>query len=176
VHGEATSSELRTGCSPRYSRASRATSLKGDLLLRLDDTPNASKAGEVEAQSRALRAQIVRLEAEEKGDASKSYTLSSIIFRMTSEMRSARLAIARSFPSMSPVSGFMASRAPGWRRDRGTELVRGLGCSPKGSSWVMSENDLSRPDRDLGKRQRNGGNRLSFSPLTAPLLRRRRAR
>jgi adhesin transport system membrane fusion protein len=41
---------------------------RGDLLLRLDDTPNASKAGEVEAQSRALRAQIVRLELEQSND------------------------------------------------------------------------------------------------------------
>lgn len=40
---------------------------RGDLLLRLDDTPNSSKAGEVEAQSRALRSQIVRLELEQAG-------------------------------------------------------------------------------------------------------------
>jgi adhesin transport system membrane fusion protein len=46
---------------------------RGDLLLRLDDTPNASKAGEVEAQSRALRAQIVRLELEQSGNQESKY-------------------------------------------------------------------------------------------------------
>ncbi|UZF95729.1 HlyD family type I secretion periplasmic adaptor subunit [Bosea sp. NBC_00550] len=39
----------------------------GELLIRLDDTPNAAKAGEAEAQGRALRAQIARLEAETTG-------------------------------------------------------------------------------------------------------------
>lgn len=40
---------------------------QGELLIRLDDTPNAAKAGEAEAQGRALRAQITRLEAETAG-------------------------------------------------------------------------------------------------------------
>lgn len=40
---------------------------QGELLIRLDDTPNAAKAGEAEAQGRALRAQIARLEAETTG-------------------------------------------------------------------------------------------------------------
>lgn len=39
----------------------------GELLIRLDDTPNAAKAGEAEAQGRALRAQIARLETETNG-------------------------------------------------------------------------------------------------------------
>jgi membrane fusion protein, adhesin transport system len=41
---------------------------KGDLIVRLDDTATTSALGEVEAKSRALRAQIARLELEEKGD------------------------------------------------------------------------------------------------------------
>jgi adhesin transport system membrane fusion protein len=40
---------------------------RGDLLIRLDDTPNSAKAGEVDAQARALRAQIARLEVEAAG-------------------------------------------------------------------------------------------------------------
>lgn len=40
---------------------------QGELLIRLDDTPNAAKAGEAEAQGRALRAQIARLEIETAG-------------------------------------------------------------------------------------------------------------
>ncbi|WP_454658353.1 HlyD family type I secretion periplasmic adaptor subunit [Bosea beijingensis] len=40
---------------------------QGELLIRLDDTPNAAKAGEAEAQGRALRAQIARLETETAG-------------------------------------------------------------------------------------------------------------
>jgi membrane fusion protein, adhesin transport system len=40
---------------------------RGDLLVRLDDTPSSSKAGEVEAQVRTLRAQIARLEVEQAG-------------------------------------------------------------------------------------------------------------
>ena len=46
---------------------------RGDLLLRLDDTPNSAKAGEVEAQARALRAQIVRLELEQNDDLRGEY-------------------------------------------------------------------------------------------------------
>ncbi|WP_222876880.1 HlyD family type I secretion periplasmic adaptor subunit [Terrihabitans soli] len=41
---------------------------RGDLILRLDDTATTSARGEVEAKSRALKAQIARLEMEEKGD------------------------------------------------------------------------------------------------------------
>lgn len=37
---------------------------KGDVLINLDETPNASRLGEVEAQIRALRAQVARLDAE----------------------------------------------------------------------------------------------------------------
>jgi adhesin transport system membrane fusion protein len=44
---------------------------KGDLLVRLDATPNSAKAGEVDAQARALRAQIVRLEIEASGTATE---------------------------------------------------------------------------------------------------------
>jgi len=40
---------------------------QGELIIRLDDTPNAAKAGEAEAQGRALRVQILRLEAETAG-------------------------------------------------------------------------------------------------------------
>lgn len=40
---------------------------QGELIIRLDDTPNAAKAGEAEAQGRALRAQIARLEMELAG-------------------------------------------------------------------------------------------------------------
>ncbi|EKF44586.1 HlyD family type I secretion membrane fusion protein [Nitratireductor indicus C115] len=40
---------------------------KGDLILRLDDTVTASSLGESEARARALRAQIARLNLEEKG-------------------------------------------------------------------------------------------------------------
>lgn len=39
----------------------------GELIIRLDDTPNAAKAGEAEAQGRALRVQIARLEMEVAG-------------------------------------------------------------------------------------------------------------
>lgn len=41
---------------------------RGDLIVRLDDTATTSALGEVEAKSRALKAQIARLELEEKGD------------------------------------------------------------------------------------------------------------
>lgn len=37
---------------------------QGEMIIRLDDTPNAAKAGESEAQSRSLRAQIARLDLE----------------------------------------------------------------------------------------------------------------
>ncbi len=37
---------------------------RDDILIRLDNTPTASRAGEIEAQSRALQTQIARLEAE----------------------------------------------------------------------------------------------------------------
>ncbi len=40
---------------------------RGDLLMRLEDTPNATRANEVEAQARALSAQIARLEIEASG-------------------------------------------------------------------------------------------------------------
>ena len=40
---------------------------RGDILIRLDDTPTATRAGEVEAQARALTAQIARLEIEASG-------------------------------------------------------------------------------------------------------------
>lgn len=40
---------------------------RGDLLMRLEDTPNATRANEVEAQARALSAQIARLEIEATG-------------------------------------------------------------------------------------------------------------
>lgn len=40
---------------------------KGELLMRLEDTPNATRANEVEAQARAIRAQIARLEIEASG-------------------------------------------------------------------------------------------------------------
>jgi adhesin transport system membrane fusion protein len=40
----------------------------GDLIVRLDDTATTSALGEVEAKSRALKAQIARLDMEEKGD------------------------------------------------------------------------------------------------------------
>jgi adhesin transport system membrane fusion protein len=40
---------------------------KGELLMRLEDTPNATRANEVEAQARAIRAQIARLEIESSG-------------------------------------------------------------------------------------------------------------
>lgn len=41
---------------------------RGDLIVRLDDTATTSALGEVEAKSRALKAQIARLELEEAGD------------------------------------------------------------------------------------------------------------
>lgn len=41
---------------------------KGDLIVRLDDTATTSTLGELEARSRALRAQIARLELEQAGD------------------------------------------------------------------------------------------------------------
>ncbi|MFC5069432.1 HlyD family type I secretion periplasmic adaptor subunit [Flaviflagellibacter deserti] len=41
---------------------------RGDLIVRLDDTATTSTLGELEAKARALRAQIARLELEEKGD------------------------------------------------------------------------------------------------------------
>jgi adhesin transport system membrane fusion protein len=59
---------------------------RGDLLLRLDDTPNASKAGEVEAQSRALRAQIVRLELEQSGNQQDQYVCPMDIQRAAPEV------------------------------------------------------------------------------------------
>ena len=40
---------------------------RGDILIRLDDTPTSTRAGEVEAQARALTAQIARLEIEASG-------------------------------------------------------------------------------------------------------------
>ncbi len=40
---------------------------RGDVLVRLEDTPNQTRANELEAQFRALRAQIARLEAEVAG-------------------------------------------------------------------------------------------------------------
>lgn len=40
---------------------------RGDILIRLDDTPTSTRAGEVEAQARALIAQIARLEIEASG-------------------------------------------------------------------------------------------------------------
>ena len=46
---------------------------KGDLLLRLDDTPSGSRVGEVEAQSRALRAQIARLITEVSDASGKAF-------------------------------------------------------------------------------------------------------
>jgi adhesin transport system membrane fusion protein len=42
---------------------------RGDVLLRLEDTPNQTRANELEAQFRALAAQIARLEAEVGGSA-----------------------------------------------------------------------------------------------------------
>lgn len=42
---------------------------KGDLLIKLDKTPNAAKLGEVQAQVRALTVQIARLESEAKATA-----------------------------------------------------------------------------------------------------------
>ncbi|CAN0654071.1 Membrane fusion protein (MFP) family protein [Nitratireductor aquimarinus] len=46
---------------------------KGDLILQLDDTVTASSLGESAARARALRAQIARLELEEKGDLEAEY-------------------------------------------------------------------------------------------------------
>ncbi len=46
---------------------------KGDLILRLDDTVTASSLGESEARARALRAQIARLNLEEKGAFDSEY-------------------------------------------------------------------------------------------------------
>ncbi|MCR4268618.1 HlyD family type I secretion periplasmic adaptor subunit [Nitratireductor sp. ZSWI3] len=46
---------------------------KGDLILRLDDTVTASSLGESEARARALRAQIARLDIEERGDYEAEY-------------------------------------------------------------------------------------------------------
>ncbi|WP_052514198.1 HlyD family type I secretion periplasmic adaptor subunit [Bosea sp. LC85] len=40
---------------------------QGELIIRLDDTPNSAKAGEADAQGRALRVQIARLEMEVAG-------------------------------------------------------------------------------------------------------------
>lgn len=40
---------------------------RGDVLVRLEDTPNQTRANEIEVQFRALRAQIARLEAEVAG-------------------------------------------------------------------------------------------------------------
>lgn len=40
---------------------------RGDIVIRLEDTPNATRANEVEAQSRSLQAQIERLELEASG-------------------------------------------------------------------------------------------------------------
>ncbi len=45
----------------------------GQLIVRLDDTTSASNLGEVEAQARALEAQIARLQIEETGDFTASY-------------------------------------------------------------------------------------------------------
>jgi adhesin transport system membrane fusion protein len=41
---------------------------RGDLIVRLDDTATTSTLGELEARARALRAQIARLDLEEKSD------------------------------------------------------------------------------------------------------------
>ncbi len=40
---------------------------RGDIVIKLEDTPNATRAQEVEAQSRSLQAQIARLEIESSG-------------------------------------------------------------------------------------------------------------
>src|ERR1700754_4548140 len=41
---------------------------RGDLIVRLDDTATTSTLGELDARARALRAQIARLDLEEKSD------------------------------------------------------------------------------------------------------------
>ncbi|WP_292899047.1 MULTISPECIES: HlyD family type I secretion periplasmic adaptor subunit [unclassified Nitratireductor] len=46
---------------------------KGDLILQLDDTATTSSLGEAAARARALRAQITRLELEEKGELEGEY-------------------------------------------------------------------------------------------------------
>ena len=46
---------------------------KGDLILQLDDTATASSLGEAAARARALRAQVTRLELEEKGELEGEY-------------------------------------------------------------------------------------------------------
>lgn len=43
---------------------------QGEMIIRLDDTPNSAKAGEAVAQGRALRVQIARLEMEVAGPGS----------------------------------------------------------------------------------------------------------
>lgn len=46
---------------------------KGDLLIRLDKTPNAANLGEVEAKVRSLEAQLARLELEQLGKIDADY-------------------------------------------------------------------------------------------------------
>lgn len=46
---------------------------KGDLIVRLDNTVTTSSLGEAEARSRALRAQIARLELEQAGDTTSPF-------------------------------------------------------------------------------------------------------
>ena len=46
---------------------------KGDMLIRLDKTPNAANLGEVEAKVRSLEAQLARLELEQQGKIEDDY-------------------------------------------------------------------------------------------------------
>ena len=59
---------------------------KGDLIVRLDDTATTSTLGELEARSRALRAQIARLELEQAGDTTSLMTCPKEVLNTSPEV------------------------------------------------------------------------------------------